>query len=201
MTRSFKAAAAASLLFAVAAHAQEEQETAEPTTYAFGEDGSATHNDTGGLCPSAIGELVMAQVLTFDTEGRHLGIGCQYVSANGFSATISFLRLDEPGLVGVGDSAQRWNNSLYQIMGTYPAALPANFAGVEGDAAAGMRGALFKASADGLPVRLGAWQIEAGDWQYRAQVTYVAVDPATEWDIAKATRDALLAAKAAADAS
>jgi hypothetical protein len=178
-----------------------QEDAAEPTTYSVTEDGVATHNDTGGVCPAAIGEMVMVQVLTFDSEERHLGIGCQYVAASGSSATISFLRLDEPGLVGVGDSAQRWNNSLYQILGSYPAALPANKAGIEGDAALGLRGALFTANANGLPIRLGAWQIEDGDWQYRAQATFVPMTAETEWELATQTRDALIAAKSAADAS
>jgi hypothetical protein len=199
VTRSLIAAAAASLLFAISARAQEE--AAAPTTYTLAEDGSATHKDTGAVCPAMIGDMTMAQVLTFDTEDKHLGITCQYIAANGFSATMSFIRVDEPGLVGPGDSAQRWNNSLYQILGAYPAALPANREGVEGDSSIGLRGALFTANGSGIPIRLGAWQIEDSSWQYRAQVTYVASSAETEWDIAKQTRDALIAAKAAADAS
>lgn len=196
MTRSILAAAAASFVFAAAGFAQEE--TPAPTTYVLAEDGSATHNATGAVCPATIGELLLAQVMTFDREETHLGIGCQYISPSGFTAAISILKADEPELVGQGDSAARWNASLYQILGSYPAALPANAAGLGGDDGAGMRGALFTANANGVPVRIGVWQIETPDWQYRAQATFV---PTGEngWSVAEQTRTALMATKSSAN--
>lgn len=200
MIHSLKAAAAASLLLALPAFAQDE-EAAAPTTYVLAEDGAATHNDTGAVCPASIGDMVLAQVLSYDTAERHIGISCQYLSANGFTSAITVARLDEPAIVGVGDGAQRWNNLLYQILGSYPAALPANRAGVEGDAATGLRGALFTANANGLPVRIGAWVFEDSDWQYRAETTYVPLSADAEWEIATQARSALIAAKSAADAS
>jgi hypothetical protein len=179
-----------------AAVAQTEGEA--PTTYAFGEDGAATHNATGAVCPGMIGELTLVQVLTFDREDAHLGIGCQYASARGWTASVSILRADEPNLVGVGDSAARWNRSLYSILGSYPGALPANVAGVEGDTASGLRGALFTANGNGIPVRLGVWQFEDADWQFRATAMFTATAEGG-WSLAEQTRAAVMAAKAAAD--
>ncbi len=158
MRRSSQAALAAFMLFASAGVAQEGE---GPTTYVLGDDGIATHNATGAQCPAMVGELVLVQVRSFDRESAHLGIDCQYASQRGFIASISILRADEPGLVGAGDPAARWNRSLYQILGSYPNALPANVAGLEGDTGTGMRGALFTANAGGLPARIGVWQIAA----------------------------------------
>lgn len=194
MTRSILAAAAASLLLTAAASAQEEA-AAEPTTYVLAEDGSATHNDTGAVCPGTIGDLVLAQVMSFDSEEAHFGIGCQYLNNNGFTAGISILRTDQPDLVGPGDSAARWNSSLYQILANYPTSLPTNVAGLEGDDAGGLRGALFTANANGLPVRIGLWQVEKGDWQFRAQTTFVPMAADAQWTLAEQTRAALLATK------
>lgn len=197
MTRSSTAALAAFLLLASSAGAQEEGEA--PDTYVLGEDGAATHNETGAQCPAQVGDLVLAQVLSYDREDSHLGIGCQYISQLGFSASISVLRANVPQLVGAGSPGERWNRSLYQILGSYPGALPANVAGLEGDPDTQLRGALFTANASGVPVRLGIWQVEDGEWIYRAQATFAGAGE-TEWTVAEQTRSALVAAKAAADA-
>jgi hypothetical protein len=193
VTRSIFAAAAASVLLTAAAGAQEE--AAAPTTYVLAEDGSATHNETGAVCPGTIGDLVLAQVMSFDSEAEHFGIGCQYLNNNGFSSAISIFRTDQPDLVGPGDSAARWNNALYQILGSYPASLPANVAGLEGDEAQGLRGALFTANENGLPIRVGVWQAEKGDWQFRAQTTFIATSADAQWSLAEQTRAALIATK------
>ena len=196
----FAAALAAGLLVAAGSAAQDDENPQQPDTYVIGEDGEATHKATGAVCPVSMAELQLVQVLSIDRENEHLGVVCQYQSALGFDATLSFLRVDEPGLVGAGDSAARWNRSLYTILGSYPGALPANVEGLEGDAASGMRGALFTANANGIPVRVGLWQMEQGEWQFSAQTTF-APTGAEPWALAAATRSALLAAKAAADAS
>ena len=194
------AAMAASLSFAAAGAAQDDAAAETPDTYSFDDGENAIHGATGAVCPKDMGDLVLIQVLSFDREEEHLGIGCQYGSPLGFSATISVLQSDEVGLVGAGDSAARWNRQLYTILGSYPGALPANVSGLEGDPASSLRGALFTANANGLPVRVGVWQIDAGDWQYSAQTTF-APTSADTWALAQATRAALLSAKAAADAS
>lgn len=199
MIRSCFAAAAlaAPLLLAVPAAAQDD-ETEAPSTYVVGDDGAATHNATGATCPPMVGELQMLQVLSFDREGDHLGISCQYLSERGFTASISFLRADEPSLVGTGGPAARWNRSLYQILGNYPAALPANVGGLEGDTASGLRGALFTANANGLPVRVGLWQIDDGNWVFRAQTVFTP-NGDSGWQTAEDVRAALIAAQSTAN--
>src|SRR5690606_10254932 len=106
--------------------------------------------------------------LTFDrqNDAANLGVSCQYLSELGFTAAISILSSSEPGLVGPGSEARRWNNTLYTVLGSYPGALPTNVAGIEGDPSQGLRGALFTANIGGLPVRIGVWQILDGEWQY-----------------------------------
>jgi hypothetical protein len=191
-------AAAAAALIVACSDAGAQDEADAPTSYSIAEDGAATHNATGATCPAMVGDLTLVQVLTFDREDAHLGIGCQYASARGWTTSISILRSDEPNLVGAGDAAARWNRSLYTILGSYPNALPANVAGLEGDASTGLRGALFTANGNGQPVRLGVWQVEDGGWQYRATAIFT---PTAEggWTLAELTRAALIAAKAAAD--
>jgi hypothetical protein len=200
VTRSIIAAAAAGLFAMTAASAQEAE---APTTYVLSDDGSATHNATGAHCPAEIpaenSALILVQVMSFDSETDHLGIGCQYANISGFTAGISILRSDQPELVGAGTAAARWNRSLYQILGNYPAALPANVAGLEGDPSVGMRGALFTANESGVPIRLGVWQIDETEWQFRAQTTFVATSAASQWALAEQTRAALLAAKSSAN--
>jgi hypothetical protein len=192
------AAAAALLLLCSCSPAGAQGEGDAPSSYVIGEDGVATHNATGAVCPAMIGELTLVQVLSYDREGSHLGIGCQYASARGWTSSISLLRADEPNLVGVGDSGARWNRSLYSILSSYPNALPANVAGIEGDQGSGLRGALFTANGNGVPVRLGVWQYEDASWQYRATAMFT---PTAEggWTLAEQTRAALVAAKTAAD--
>lgn len=196
MTRSILAAAAASVVFAALAAAQEE--AAAPTTYVLADDGSATHNATGATCPATIGDLILAQVMSFDTETDHLGIGCQYLNNNGFSASLSILKADAPEIVGPGDEAARWNRSLYEILGSYPAALPASVEGLGGDDATGLRGALFTATGNGIPVRLGVWQQEKDGWQYRAQATFVQTIEGG-WTVAEQTRAALIQTESSAN--
>lgn len=199
MMTTTKAAVAASLLFAVGALAQDD--AAAPDTYVLSEAGDATHNDTGAVCPKTIGDMLLAQVLSFDSAQGHFGIGCQYLAPTGFTATLSIMKTTAVELVGPGTEADRWNSALYSILGSYPSALPAAAPHeLEGDDATGLRGALFTANANGLPVRIGVWQLESGDWQYRAQAIFVPMS-ANGWEIAEQTRAALVAAKASADAS
>jgi hypothetical protein len=189
-------AAIAALAFVASAAGAQEGETPAPDTYTLDEDGGATHKATGAKCPAAIGDLKMVQVLTFDRqEGEtNLGVSCQYLSEMGFTAAISILAANEPGLVGAGTEASRWNNTLYTVLGSYPGALPANVEGLEGDERQKLRGALFTANAGGLPARIGVWQIQEGDWQYSAQARFVATVEGG-WTLAEQTRAALLATK------
>jgi hypothetical protein len=189
------AALAALLALPVAAQAQDE-EAAAPDTYESRDDGSTLHRATQAVCPETLGSLQLVQVLSFDSETEHMGIGCQYANQFGWTGALSFLRADVTALVGPGDSAQRWNRSLYSILGSYPNALPAQRDGLGGDEGSGMRGALFSTSAGGVPVRVGLWQVDVGDWQLRAQATFAA--NADGWSIAEATRGALIEAQSAA---
>ena len=196
MNRTILLAAAAALTIAHGASvAQDEVEA--PDTYVSHEDNSVTHNATSADCPATLGSLQLVQVLSFDSETEHMGIGCQYANQFGWTGAVSFMRSDVPALVGPGDSNQRWDRSLYTILGSYPNALPASRAGLGGDEASGVRGALFSTSAGGVPVRIGLWQADAGNWQLRSQATFAANDDG--WAIAEATRAALIAAKTAAD--
>lgn len=198
MTRTSCLAAilAAAALAACPSYAQDDAATA-PVHYTTAEDGSATHNESGATCPATVGDLALAQVYSFDRAEDHLGIACQYLSQLGFTASISIMRIDAADLVGVGGSSERWNRTIYSIWDRYGSVLPYNVDGLEGDESQGLFGALFTLNAQGLPVHIGVWQTDEGEWQFRAQTTFVA--NSEDWQVAELTRSALLEAKASAN--
>jgi len=161
------------LALAPSAIAQDEA-VPEPTTYSNGEDGSAIHAATGVVCPPAVGDMALVEVLSFDRNDEHLGLTCNYVSPVGSSAAFSLIRADVPELVGPGTDAERWNRSLYAVLGNYNGALPAQVDGLDGDDSIGLRGALFSASGPrGVPLQIGLWHSEADGWILNAEAAFV----------------------------
>lgn len=192
---NIKAIVAAMLLVTVGASACAQEEAGEADkAYTDTEIGGARHTATGIECPPELGDAALTEVLSFDREGEHLGLTCQYTSAIGSVANLSILRSDVPELVGAGSQSRRWNAAVYKILVDYPSAMPEAVDGLGADEAANLRSALFAAPTQrGMAVVVGLWFMDSDAWSVRGDATIVP-NPGG-WAAAKALRQAVLDAK------